>query len=190
MRHFLKIADGVDVLPVLNALVRQPELWDRDTFRTQFKDTPHQASDVSDVWLRFSNPSALDPASRVAGDNAPVWHDATHKLPQVKPIVLDLMRRVEAYELGRLLITRVRPGGRILPHVDDQGDYVHVPGRARYHVVLQGLPGSLFHCGDETACMLTGSVWWFNPFQIHSVENNSIDDRLHLLVDVTLWPVI
>jgi hypothetical protein len=49
--------------------------------------------------------------------------------------------------------------------------------------VLQGLPGSLYHCGDETVTMLTGSVWWFQHREIHSVENNAAGDRVHLLVD-------
>jgi hypothetical protein len=53
----------------------------------------------------------------------------------------------------------------------------------RFHVVLQGLPGSLYHCGDEVVQMRTGTVWWFQHREVHSVENNSADDRIHLLVD-------
>jgi hypothetical protein len=26
-------------------------------------------------------------------------------------------------------------------------------------------------------------VWWFQHREVHSVENNSADDRIHLLVD-------
>ena len=54
----------------------------------------------------------------------------------------------------------------------------------RFHVVLHGLPGSLYKCGDEVVCMRTGEVWWFQHREVHSVENNSSDTRIHLLVDL------
>jgi hypothetical protein len=186
MRNFQLIAGGVDVLPLAHAVQRQPELWNANRFRTTFPNTPH--GDVDDIWLRFSDASKCTTATNVIGDDHPVWHPAAAKLPQAKVLVLDLMRRVDGYELGRLLITRLRPGGRILPHVDKDGDYVQTPDRVRYHVVLQGLPGSLYRCGDETICMRSGEVWWFRPDVEHEVINNSADDRIHLLVDVRTWP--
>ena len=41
----------------------------------------------------------------------------------MRPIVFDLMRRIEAVSLGRVIITRLQPGGRIAPHADTDGDY-------------------------------------------------------------------
>lgn len=187
MRNFLKIADGVDVFPLVHALQRNQDLWDQHKYRTTYENTPHK--DVSDIWLRFSDvgkvsdPSNLSP---VINDSAPVWYDAIQKLPQVKQLIADLMYRVGAYEVGRVLITRLEPGGVILPHADTSGDYVHLGDIARYHIVLQGLPGSLFRCGDETVCMQTGEVWRFNAHEVHEVANNSSDDRIHLLVDLRL----
>lgn len=187
MRYFQLIAANIDVLPLYHAVMRQPKLWDAHTWRTTYKGTPHK--DISDIWLRYSNDaktsdtSALEP---VLADLKPVFYEAWHALPQVKPIVFDLMRRFEGYELGRVLITKLRPGGCIQPHADDVGDYVD--NGARYHIVLNGLPGSLYHAGDETVNMLTGTAWWFDHKAVHSVQNNSIDDRVHLLVDFRLAP--
>ena len=121
------------------------------------------------------------------GDNQPIWLPASEILTSIKPIVLNLMRAVDAWELGRVIISRLKPGGKILPHADNDGDYVMTTDRARYHVVLQATNGSLYHCGNETVCMLTGSVWWFDAYSIHSVENMSADDRIHLMVDVRTW---
>jgi len=109
-------------------------------------------------------------------------------LQAMQPIVLGLMTRVHAYELGRVIVSRLPPGGRILRHADRDGEYVQASDRARYHVVLQGLPGSLYTCGDETVCMQDGEIWWFNAHEEHEVINNSADDRIHLLVDVRTWP--
>ena len=98
------------------------------------------------------------------------------------------MKWTSAYELGRVLITRIPPGGQILPHRDDAGEYVNMRDIARYHVVIQGLPGSLYHCGNETVNMRTGQIWWFNAKLDHAVINESADDRIHLLCDVRTWP--
>jgi hypothetical protein len=169
-------------------LVRQPELWNADTFRTQFPGTPHQASDVDDILIRFSDTAKCDTQTKVIGDNTPIWHPAAKCLPQIKPVVLNLMRAVDAWELGRIIISRLRPGGVILPHSDDTGEYVLTPDRARYHIILQNSPGSLYHCGDESVFMPAGSVWWFNAHQFHSVVNGGADDRISLMVDVRTWP--
>ena len=182
MKYFHKIAEGIDVMPLLHAVVRQPELFNTNRFRTTFPNTPHV--DVDDILIRFSDTDKCPTTGHVIGDENLIWHPAYEKLPQAKPIILDLMRRVEAYALDRVLISKIRPGGRVLPHADKDGDYVQHKDRARYHIVLQGLPGSLYTTGDETVCMRTGEAWWFNAWEVHHVQNNSADDRIHLLVDV------
>ena len=184
MQNFQLVATNVDVIPLMVALQARPQLWNRDTFRTTYTGTPHR--DVDDILLRFSAPEkTADPThlGDVLEDMEPVFYPAWQELPQVRPIVFDLMRRIEAVSLGRVIITRLQPGGRIAPHADTDGDYVARDDGMRFHVVLQGLPGSLYHCGGETVQMLSGSVWWFQHREVHSVENNSADARIHLLVD-------
>lgn len=189
MKNFLKIGSGVHVMPLLQAVVRQPELWDQHKWRTTYKGTPHV--DVSDIWLRYSDTKATGDTSNLAPviqDIAPVWYPAFKSLPQARSIIGNLMAAVDGYELGRVLITKIKPGGRILPHRDAEGAYTEQNDGVRYHVVLQGLPGSLFRAGDETVCMQTGEVWSFNHREEHEVMNNSSDDRIHLLVDIRSMP--
>ena len=171
-------------MPLVMALHTQPHLWNRDNFRTTYTGTPHR--DVDDILLRFSSPDKTTDPDHLVGvleDTGPVFYPAWQALPQARPIVFDLMRRIEAVSLGRVIITRLRPGARIAPHADTDGAYVARDDGLRFHVVLQGLPGSLYHCGGETVQMLSSQVWWFAHKEVHSVENNSADDRLHLLVD-------
>jgi Aspartyl/Asparaginyl beta-hydroxylase len=188
MRNFQLIGRGLDVTPLHHALVRQPELWNAETFRTTYKHTPH--ADVDDIIIRYSAPEALnrDDTSAVQNDHGAVWYPAAQSLPEVKPIVLNLMAYMGAYELARCVISRLKPGGRILPHADAVGDYVHMGDIARYHIVVQGLPGSMYRCGDEEVCMQTGETWWFNAHLEHEIYNNSKDDRLHLMADLRKWP--
>jgi len=185
MRHFQQIATNVDVLPLQLAIYRHPELWNADRFRTTYPHTPHGEAD--DILIRFSDPAVCNTADTVIGDDQPIWHPAATILPW-QPIVLDLMRRLAAYQLDRLMITRLRPGARIAPHADNEGGYVNAPHRARFYVAIQGLPGALYHNDDETVCMRTGEVWTFNPLLVHAVDNNSADDRISMIVDLCLMP--
>lgn len=176
MRYFFKLAENVMVMPLMEQLARHPELWNEDKTRTTFEGTPHGAAD--DVLLRFgaANGDDLEAVDRAR----------MQTLRGVKQLALNIMQLVNGSRLGRVIVTRLEPGKKILPHADVKGAYSSY--YTRYHVVLQGLPGSLFSCGDETVNMRTGDVWWFDAKAEHSVSNNSADDRVHLLVDVRIDP--
>ena len=187
MRNFFKVAEGIDVLPLAHALQRRPEFWGANPIRTRFPGSPH--AEVDDVLLKFeaidAEPDDPDLDAKAEAAERVFW-PAWHAFPQVRSLVGPLMLRVGAYELTRVILTRLRPGGQIAPHADTRGKYANLPDIARYHLVVQGLPGSLFHCGDETVSMSTGEVWSFDAHQVHAVVNNSVDDRLHLLADMRL----
>ncbi len=194
MRYFQRIAAGVDVLPLAHALQRKPYLWGAEPMRTLVHNGPH--AEVDDVLLRFEDvPPAL--AAKASEGGAEAWAEfealplafrpAWTELPEAKPLIQGLMVRVGAYELGRVVITKLRPGGCIYPHADT-GAYSETPDRSRYHVVLNSTPGSTFRCANEAVYMAPGDIWWFDPQSVHSVENNGVDDRLHLLVDVRIAP--
>lgn len=172
MRYFYKLASGVAVLPLMAAVARNPGWWNGDNCRKEFENSPH--TEVDDILLRFGSKDGND---LEAADGS-----LMAKLPGGKDLVLNVMRMVNGSRLGRVLITRVAPGGKILPHKDVMGEYAKY--YTRYHLVLQGFPGSLFACGDETVQMMTGDLWWFDATAEHSVVNNSQDDRVHMLIDV------
>lgn len=169
-------------MPLLHAVQRQPELWNENTLRTTHEGTPH--TQVDDIWLRFNdlNPylEKKDP-TKILDEHESIFYAAWFKLPQVHHIVFDLMRRVEGIRLGRVLITRLAPGKAITPHIDGGS---HAAYFERYHIILQNYPGSIFRAGNETVCMKAGECWWFNNAEEHEVINNSIDDRLTLIIDI------
>ena len=167
--------------PLLHAVVLHPELWNQFTLRTSHELTPHK--EVEDIWLRFQDlkPYEDGDASKIVDEHESMNYPAWNLLPQARPIIFDLMRRVEGTRLGRVLITKLAPGKKIDPHVDGGS---HAEYFSRYHVVLQGGPGSLVHCGGETVQMLSGEVWYFDNSVEHSVVNNSADSRVHLIVDI------
>ena len=176
MRHFHKIAEALDVLPTVHAIRTQPELWDQHTIRTTHPGTAH--AEVSDILVWFNDPT--DPEA-VINDREVVPFPAWSRLPQLRPVVLDLMRRVEGVRLGRVIITRLAPGRKIAEHIDSGAPATYFQ---RYQIALQSLPGCVFRAGDEAVQMQTGDVWWFDNQQPHSVVNNSAADRLALIVDI------
>ena len=177
MRNFLLIAQNIDVVPVLNALAGHPDLWDEHTLRTTYPGTPH--SQVSDILVWFND---LDqPPEALIDDKAVAPYRAWSAIPQLRPLVFDLMRRVEGVSLGRVMITRLPPNKEITPHVDGGAPATWF---TRYQLMLHCLPGVIFQAGNERVAMKTGECWMFDNTQEHSVQNGSGEDRIVLIADI------
>lgn len=181
MLHFQKIRSGWDVSLALNAIMLNPQLWNLNIIRTS-PDTKHHV-EVDDILLRFNH---LDQSVlNIVNSKDCVNLEAFTLLPQLRPLIFGLMSLVEGEQLGRVMITRLRPGGKIHPHSDavsEVGSYSSF--YTRYHIVLSGHEGSMFRAEEEVVCMRTGEVWWFDHNTTHEVLNNSMEDRIHLIVDI------
>lgn len=170
---------SVDPVPLLNQIQRQDGLWKADTYLRDYPQGPF--GDTETIFLRFP-PSSVTEMERGSKDQHEcVWMDGALHLPAARSIIFDLMRKMEGERLGRVMVNKLRPGGRVFPHADTPE---HAGYWDRYHVVLQSGPGCNFRCGDETVHMTTGSVWWFQNAIEHEVVNNSADDRIHMIVDI------
>lgn len=182
MINFFKMGENVDVLPLLVALKQMPELWNQHTLRTTHENTPH--AQVSDIWLRFNDISLFENGGEdpsILDQHESINYPALARLPEARFLIFQIMARVQGERLGRCMITKLAPGGRITPHTDS-GD--HAAYYERFHIVLQAAPGCIFRAGDEQVQMRTGEFWWFQNQAEHEVINNSVDDRLHLIIDI------
>lgn len=180
MKNFQRLQWNNDFTRLAHEIARQPHLWDENKLRTAHTQSPHQ--EVNDIWLRFQDLEKYKgDLKQLIDDHESINYPATLALPSARAILFDLMRLVEGERLGRVLITKLARGKKIAAHVDG-GE--HAAYYDRYHVVLQGMPGSLFRAGDETVQMLTGEVWWFDNAVEHEVVNNSEHDRIHMVVDI------
>jgi hypothetical protein len=181
--NFLKIASGIDPVPLLFAIKNQPALWGR-SFRTSFANSPHR--EVLDCLLRVQVPEkSEDPRETF-------WTPAWACLPQARPLVYGLFSRVEGERLGRTMLTWMVPGTTIYRHRDigpkEDGFYDGEPYWSRLHVVLEGNERCTFTCGEdgqeETVVMAVGEAWWFNAALLHQCHNGGTSDRVHLILDV------
>jgi len=174
MKHFLKIADGIDVTPILHALAINPDLWNENTLRTQHPGTAH--AEVSDIWLMFNELS-----DNVVDDRQVIPYRGWDVLKPLRSLILDLMRRVDGVQLGRCIVTKLSSGKEILPHVDGGAPATYY---SRYQIALQSLPGARFYIEDETVNFRSGEIWLINNNAEHGVINDSDDDRIVCIVDI------
>lgn len=193
MRNFLKVAESIDVWPALHEIETRPHLWNRYRVRTFHEQSAHRSLD--DIILRYNRFDEGDDfvdkvCSRIEVENYP----PLAMLPMAHGLVQALMARVQGEHLGRVFISRIRPGIGIPLHSDRIAPAEEAfPSRIipavyydRYHIVLQSQPGVEFRCGDEALYMAPGNAYWFNNQIEHSVANNSAEDRIHLVADIHL----
>lgn len=178
MRNF-QVIGTADTLPVLHQLQRQPALWKADTYLRDYPQGPF--GDTETVFIRFPPASVTELERSTRDQHECVWMDGAVHLPAARKLIFDLMNRTEGERIGRVMVNRLRCGGRVFPHADTP---VHADYWDRYHVVLQSSPGCDFRCGTERVYMPPGQVWWFQNALEHEVVNNGAIERIHLIVDI------
>jgi mannose-6-phosphate isomerase-like protein (cupin superfamily) len=171
LRNFKKIADGVDVQPLLDQLAAHPELWGMHGWRK--KIGVH--SQMSDIWVRF--------AEREEDFHRPhfgSWYPAYRTLPALEKLIFDAMAAVRASHLGGVLITRIPPGGKILPHID-RGWHPEFMNTKLYYV-LKTNQQCVFRVEDERVTMDVGDCWQIDNTREHDVVNDGDSERMTLIV--------
>lgn len=185
MRNFQKIAHGIDVIPLLLAINRRPELWKEDTYLRDYPQGPF--AQIQSIMLRFPEKGVYETEEELKNhlskydQHENIDYPAYKILYEARQIVMSLMTRVGGERLGRVMINKIAPGGVIYPHADTPS---HTAYYSRFHVVLQSNPGVVFRSGDERVYMETGTAWWFDNAKEHEVINNSADDRIHMICDI------
>lgn len=171
-----KIADGIDVAPLLAKLAAHPHLWGIDTRRQHIPGGAHQ--DTECIVLRGpSDPTLATFATDVEAASTQQWLDLQD---EIAPILAPILSRLDFTEVGRVLIARLKPGGRIDWHADEG---LYAKAWARLHIVLASEGGNTFMVEDEVAHMAPGTCWWFAHRRRHAVRNHSGTPRIHLIVD-------
>jgi hypothetical protein len=182
-KYFSKIIHDMNVIPLQIALRRMPGLFGKYNERC-IGESPHRESE--DLWIRYNKREAVDGCNIPLTANHPanephrsVWYPAYYQLPQLRPIIFDLMGFVEGEELGTVLMVRLAPGKTIYTHRDGgwaAGYY------EKYFIPVQTGPGSVFNFPDGSFNPQLGEVYWFDNSVPHSYENQSNQDTIMLIV--------
>ena len=93
-----------------------------------------------------------------------------------------LMQTLEALGAvwGRSRLMRLSGNAEVTPHVDT--DY-YWRDHIRVHVPIVTQPTVRFLCGGEAVNMAAGEAWIFDTWSLHSVHNDAVRARIHLVAD-------
>lgn len=180
MSRFIQLATQVETLPLRLELERNAAtLWDADPTRRTYPNTPH--GQMVDICVRYMEPHLLTDLQVRKGEHRNVFWPAWYELPALRPVVFGLMTRVQAVELGSILITKLPPGGRILPH-SDKGSWAAEYYNTKAHWTVQG--EAFVTCDNVTAKFESGTVWTFDNLLQHDIVNEGYDDRVCVIVSM------
>lgn len=178
MSRFTYIARNYDMVPLALELARNEDLWDRNPQRRTYPGSPHAA--MVDITARYMPEEQISLATRQTEHRNVFW-PAWYKLPSLRPLVFDLMHRVQASELGSIIITRLPPGRMIQPH-SDKGSWAPEYYNCKGHCTVAG--SAVVTCDGEACTFDTGSFWTFDNLLVHSVENVGDTDRISVIVSM------
>jgi len=179
VRRFVQIAAGVETLPLQLELARNEQLWDQRPDRRLYPGTPHAA--MTDITVRYMPEADLTCLDVRRREHRNVFWPAWHALPSLRPVIFALMTRVQAVELGSILITRLPPGKQIDPH-SDAGSWAPTFYHCKCHFTVKG--SAVITCEDEACEFSAGSVWTFDNLLTHAVENRGDQDRICVIVSM------
>ncbi len=185
MKNFLRIAQNVQVMPLLLELHRQPELWNRNPARLA-EYGPHRES--SDIWLRYKDETKHKERgdySHFADEHHPIWYPAYYALPAARPIIFNLMTGLNGESLGGVLIYKIPAGKRVYPHIDKGW---HVDYHDRFNVYLQTDPRVVWRYPDtgEEFRAQTGDIYSVMNNIMHEVVNEGDVDNIVMTVCIHL----
>lgn len=170
----------VNVTDLVLQIYQHPELWDKYKLRTSQYRTPHTT--VSDIWVRYNAWKNYNPKTGLRAFNEKhesVWYPSVGKLPAVRPVVQQVLDFVGGGALGGVLITKIPPGGEVLPHIDRGW---HAEHYTKFAVQLLGNADQTFHFEDSSLSPFPGDVYTFDNSRLHWVKNSSTMDRITLII--------
>lgn len=171
----------MDIRPALLQLKQHPELWDQFNERTINETSPHHG--VRDIWIRARDRADLGESwdQYIEEMYDSVWYPAADALPAVKDLCFNLMSSVRGEKLGIVLITKIPPGGQVLPHTDFG---YNAENFEKYVIQLEGHPDQTFWFEEGGYAAEAGEVYWFRNTVEHWVTNDSPVDRISLIVSI------
>lgn len=178
MSHFTKIAEGIDVAPLLAQIDAHPELWDQRPER-RIGNSPHR--ETSDIWCRYAAKEAMQSPYFSQRPHRSVWWPPFRDLWEVADVTTDLMQTLAIpLGLGGILITRIPPGKQVYEH-DDRGSWHAEHYSTKVWTVLRGNNQCVNTVEDEAMVWKPGEAWSHDNLLRHSVRNDGPIERICLI---------
>jgi hypothetical protein len=145
--------------------------------------SPH--SEMTDIWVRYRDMAVYeqtgDWAAFVSEPFEAVWYPVTERIPEIFPLVGDVVSATAATDVGAVFITKLPAGGKIDVHVDAGW---HADTYDKYYLAVSNPVGSVFAFEDGDIHAKDGDLWAFDNSVPHCVDNNSDKERIAMIVCV------
>jgi hypothetical protein len=177
MKHFKKLAEGVDTTAILAEIDAWPEAWLKDTSR---QNKVKCQRETQTIFLR----SGVKPWPEGVTTGNDVHPSRMTRMAASFPKTLEWVENLAAEQgarMARVTLVKLQPKGRVYPHIDHD-EYYRI--RDRYHLVLRSKDGSPLTTEGETAVMREGELWVFDNKRDHWAENTSDEPRIHMIFDL------
>lgn len=176
MKPFSKIYSGIDVRAA------QKELHDHKFLFGEFnarKESGPVHAQMDDIWLRYGDIHAMVESgdySKIAEEHDAIW---LQYLPECKKICFEVMNLVNGERLGGVLITRILPGGKILPHSDSGW---HAEYYSKVFIPIENEKGAVLGFESGNIDPKIGDAWMFDNSFTHWVVNDSDKERIAMII--------
>ncbi|MDH4107975.1 MAG: tetratricopeptide repeat protein [Gammaproteobacteria bacterium] len=168
--NYLGLHDGLDIGPLRSRVEQITEEKWRESERERLFDV-HRDTEAL-LLVHFEDHKYVEP------DYRPLYFDLQDAL---QPVVDYIARYYQDNGfVVRLLLAKLKPGGRIPPHTDAGYSLLNCH---RIHLPVTTNYGVVFMIGGEARHMRAGELWEINNGTVHAVENRGTEDRIHLIVD-------
>lgn len=181
MKAFELVSYGIDVSGIIAEIEANPELWNENTTRTAHEGSVH--TQVDDILIRFNRPA--DSFDTGLNDTMCFWQSAFTKVPSAASVIYPLMFNILGEQIGRIIITRLPPGGEIAWHKDEG---ISSTFYQRFHLCLKNAEGAAFEfqVGDEVKAVepAVGDLFIVANQLPHRVINRSNEERWTMIIDI------
>jgi hypothetical protein len=164
----------MNVTQIKNKLIETgDEIWLEHTLKQSVFDAHKHTQTIELMW----DINSLDLNTR--GKIHPNFYkfNVDSLLVNLKPIY---EKKYGKGDFIRVLLVKLKKESKITPHVDSGDGLVFCK---RTHIAVITNPDVIFTVGGESKNMRKGEIWEINNQNVHSVDNNSNHDRIHLIID-------
>lgn len=179
---FRKIGLQLDVTVLRDRLIALPEVFGWHKERGIDTKSPHREG--TDIWVRYNDITPFYEGrsmTEFGDEHDSIWYPVLKLIPEVADLVFDVMTHMSGERLGGVLITKLSPGGKIHPHIDNNW---HANYYDKFYVPLLNNKGATFCFEDGCIEPEEGEVYQFNNSYKHWVNNDSDTDRIAMIVCV------
>lgn len=176
MKPYSKIHSGINIEAVQKEIKDNAHLFGE--FNARKEAGPIHAQ-MDDIWLRYGDIKTMIQSgdySKIAEEHDAIW---LQDLPECKKLCFKVMNLVDGERLGGVLITRIAPGGRILPHSDSGW---HAEYYSKVYVPIENQPGSVLGFDSGVINPELGDAWMFDNSFTHWVINCSDEERVAMVI--------